>query len=54
MSDLYQTLKDDSKNEDEQIVTPDMKENKDDETSFPCDKCERIFPKKTSQGIAPK
>jgi hypothetical protein len=51
MSDLNQTLIDDPKNEDEQIVTPDKKQNKEDETSFPCDKCERIFPKKQARAL---
>ena len=35
MTDLNQTLIDVSLNEDKQINTPNKKENKDDDTSFP-------------------
>ena len=51
MTDLNQTLIDVSLNEDKQINTPNKKENKDNDTSFPCDRCERIFKKKQARAL---
>ena len=50
MANLNQTLIDVSEKEEKQINTPDKNENKDD-TSFPCDMCDRIFPKKFARAL---
>ena len=51
MADLNQTLVEDTQNEDKPIGTPDTKVSKDEDTSFPCEKCERIFPKKQARAL---
>ena len=50
MSDLNQTLIDDPKNEDEQIVTPDMKEKRMMKQVFPVINVKEYFPKKNKPG----
>ena len=50
MENLNQTMICESEKEDKQINTPDKFENKD-ETGFPCDMCDRIFPKKQARAL---
>ena len=49
MANLNQTLIEDPKQEETKIETPDKKENK--AMSFPCEKCERVFPKKQARAL---
>ena len=49
MANLNKTLIKDPEQEEEDIETPHNKENND--MSFPCEKCERIFPKKQARAL---
>ena len=51
MTDLNQTLIDVPDKEDKQMITPEKKENADDDTTFPCDRCDRTFPKKFGRAL---
>ena len=51
MADLNQTLIDVPDMEDKKIITPEKKENTDDDTTFPCDRCDRTFLKKFGRAL---
>ena len=51
MTDLNQTLTDDSRNDDSSIDTGDLEEETNRSPSFTCEKCERIFSKKRARDL---
>ena len=51
MADLNKTLIEDPPREDRNIKTPDIKQNIDDNSNFPCDKCDKVFPKKQARAL---
>ena len=51
VADLTQTLAKGSQKEDKPIDTADVKEAIDKESSFPCEECELMFPKKQARAF---